>query len=107
MIFNRLFYKMVFYPRFFLLAEAVDPLSPYLFTLAVEILAIMIRNNKKIKGLRIDGLEIKLGQYADDTQIFLDGSEKALDSTLTVLKEFRSLSGLKIIMEKTKAVLIG
>ena len=84
-----------------------DPLSPYLFTLAEEILAIMIRNNTKIKGLRIDGLEIKLGQYADDTQIFLDESEEALDLTLKVLEEFRLLSGLKIIMEKTKAVWIG
>ena len=64
----------------------------------------MIRNNTKIKGLRIDGLEIKLGQYADDTQIFLDGSEEALDLTFEVLEELRLLSGLKIIMEKTKAV---
>ena len=101
---------MVFYPRFFSIGRGCrqgDPLSPYLFTLSVEIIAIMIRNNKKIKGLRIDGLEIKLGQYADGTQIFLDGSEEALDSTLTVLEEFRSLSGLKINMEKTKAVWIG
>ena len=84
-----------------------DPLSPCLFTLAVEILAIMIRNNTKIKGLRIDGLEIKLGQYADDNQIFLDGSEETLDLTLKVLEEFRLPSGLKINMEKTKAVWIG
>ena len=102
--------QKVFYSRFFSIGRGCrqgDPFSPYLFTLAEEILAIMIRNNKKIKGLRIDGLEIKLGQYADDTQIFLDGSEEALDSTLTVLEEFTSLSGLKINMEKTKAVWIG
>ena len=59
----------------------------------MEILAIMIGNNTKIKGLRIDGLEIKLGQYADDTQIFLDGSEEALDLILKVLEEFRLVSG--------------
>ena len=35
------------------------------------------------------------------TCIFLDGSEKALDSTITVFEEFRSLSGLNIIIEKT------
>ena len=50
---------------------------------------------------------IKLGQYADDIQIFSDRSEEALDLTLKVLEEFRLLSGLKIIMEKTKAVWIG
>ena len=75
MIFNRVFYKIAFYRRFSLLAEAIDTAThfhntPYLFTLAEEILAIMIRNNTKIKGLRIDGLEIKLSQYTDDTQIF-------------------------------------
>ena len=86
-----------------------DPLSPYLFTLAVGILAIMIRNNTKIKSLRINGLEIKLGQYADDTQIVLDGSEEALNLTLKVLEKIRLtlLSGLKINMEKKKAVWIG
>ena len=85
---------MVFYLRFSPIGRGCrqgEPLSPYLFTLAVERLAIMISNNNKIKGLRIDGLEIKLGQYGDDTQIFLDGSEEALDSTLTDLEEFRSL----------------
>ena len=44
-----------------------DPLSPYLFVLAVGILAHMIRVNKNIKGLKIMNQMIKLLQYADDT----------------------------------------
>ena len=44
-----------------------DPLSPYLFVLAVEILAHMIRVNKNIKGLKIINQMIKLLQCADDT----------------------------------------
>ena len=44
-----------------------DPLSPYLFITAVEILAIAIRNQENIKGITIDGVENKLLQLADDT----------------------------------------
>ena len=37
-----------------------DSLSPYIFILCVEILAIRIRNNKKIKGLNINNTDFKL-----------------------------------------------
>ena len=50
------------------------PLSPYLFILSVEILADAIRRNKEICGINVNGKEIKLSQYADDTTLILDGS---------------------------------
>ena len=43
-----------------------DPLSPYIFILCIEILAIMIRNNKDITGIKISEKEKKLSLYADD-----------------------------------------
>ena len=43
-----------------------DPLSPYLFILALETLLIQIRSDPPIKGFRIKHIEIKLSAYADD-----------------------------------------
>ena len=67
----------------------------------------MIRTNEDIKGVVINNKEYTLSQYADDTQIFLDGSEKSLRIALLILDKFYQLSGLKINIEKTKAVWVG
>ena len=48
-----------------------DPLSPYLFVLAVEILAIAVRQNTCIKGISIANRKTKLLQYSDDTTVIL------------------------------------
>lgn len=37
-----------------------DPISPYLVLLCAEVLGILIRNNKDIRGIKIDGVEYKL-----------------------------------------------
>ena len=82
-------------------------MSPFLFILCVEILGIMIRNNKNIKGIIINKKEHKLSQYADDTLFLLDGTSNSLNETLNVLSDFSNFSGLKINFEKTHAVWIG
>ena len=48
-----------------------DPLSPYLFIICLEILAINIRLNKKIEGILVDNDGIKLEIFADDMTAFL------------------------------------
>ena len=84
-----------------------DPLSPYLFIICAEFLSTVIRKNKKIKGIFANGEEFKVTQFADDTTIFLDGSEESLNSTLEELDRFAKISGLKINYDKTQLVWIG
>ena len=49
-----------------------DPLSPYLFIICLETLAISVRGNKNIQGILVDKEEIiKLEMFADDVTAFL------------------------------------
>ena len=43
-----------------------DPLSPYLFVVAIEILATSLGSNEHIEGIKIDNDEIKTLLYAND-----------------------------------------
>ena len=47
------------------------PLSPYLFNIVLEILAIAIRQHKGIKGIRIGKEEVKLSLFADDMIVYI------------------------------------
>ena len=84
-----------------------DPISPYLFILCVEILALKIRKEKAVKGFRLGDFEQKLDFYADDLTAYLDGSKSSLENIICILDKFRDLSGLKINLSKCKAVWIG
>ena len=84
-----------------------DPLSPYIFLLCAEILSLLIKANKDIKGIKIADITYKLWQFADDTTLLLDGSEKSLNETLKTLHQYASVSGLKVNASKTRAVWIG
>lgn len=67
----------------------------------------MIRQDANIKGYKINGIEFKVSQYADDTSLFLDGSEKSFSNCINILNEFKTYSGLKMNTEKTKIVWFG
>ena len=85
-----------------------DPSSPYLFLICAEILSLLIRNNENIKGIQINrDLTILLSQFADDTSLYLDGSELTFKETIKTLQLFESFSGLKMNTAKTQVVWIG
>ena len=83
-----------------------DPLSPYFFIVAVELLAIAIRKSDDIRGVRIGDTESKVIQHADDLTATLSDVESA-EALLTLLKHFETCSGLKVNYTKTEAMWIG
>ena len=83
-----------------------DPLSPYLFLLAVETLAISVRENVEIKGIVIEQQETKLLQYADDTTAVLADIESA-HILFQLLENFKNISGLKVNSSKTEGMWLG
>ena len=77
-----------------------DPLSPYLFVVCAEILAILVRQHVGIKGITIGNVEFLVSQYADDTSFILDGSQESLENCMKVLKLYAKASGLCVNIEK-------
>ena len=84
-----------------------DPISPYIFLLCVEILSILIKNNKNIKGIKVGNKEFVISQYADDTSLILDGSKTSLKFSLLTLKFYAKISGLGVNVDKTSVIWIG
>ena len=83
------------------------PLSPYIFLICAEMLGCLITKNQMISGIVIDNIECKISQYADDSTVILDGSNRSLLQTLETLDLFERMSGLKVNEEKTNVVYIG
>ena len=84
-----------------------DPLSPYLFILAIEPLAIDIKSSNNIKGIKIENAQCKIRQYADDTFLLLEEGDNSLQECLNTFQEFYHCSGLKMNTEKTQVAWIG
>ena len=89
-----------------------DPLSPILFNIVVDMLAIILNRAKQeglIRGiiphLIDDGLSIL--QYADDTVIFLDHDIDLAKNMKLLLYVFEQLSGLKINYHKSDILCFG
>ena len=82
-----------------------DPLSPYLFLIALETLAIRIRNSKEILGIKIKEQEFKLSLYADDFCSFCPDI-KSINKLFDILEQFHKCSSLKFNHEKTEILKI-
>ena len=98
-----------FSTNYFALSRGVRqgcPLSPYLFILAVELLACKIRQDKEIQGINIFQREFKISQFADDTTL-LNKNSNSVRRAITVLDNFGGISGLRLNPSKTKALWLG
>ena len=83
------------------------PLSPYLFLLCAEIFGIGFRNNVNITGMTVNEIEEKLAQFADDTQLLLNGTNQSLNESITMLEVFETISGMKVNFDKSEIAKLG
>lgn len=83
------------------------PLSPLLFALAIEPLAISIRNNSLIRPISIGGEQHKISLYADDIAIFMSDPEQSVPHLLKLINYFGDVSGYTINWQKSVFVPLG
>ena len=96
---------------FFCLTRGVRqgcPLSPLLYVLVSEVLAVNIRCNPRISGLAIPGLSplSPISQYADDTSLTLS-SDDAIKASLETYDLYERASGSKLNRSKSKGLWLG
>lgn len=72
------------------------PLSPLLYVLAVEHLAIAIRNNRDIQGIKIGDTEYKMSEYADDLLLYITNPLVTLPNLIQEFKRFGEVSNFKV-----------
>ena len=82
-------------------------LSGPIFLYPGEILALRIKKNPDIIGVTINGIEEKLGQYADDTNVWSKYCEASLNQIIDKLETLYKNTGLKVNYEKTTLYKIG
>ena len=83
------------------------PLSPLLFALAIEPLAVAIRMEPSIYGLQVGERCHKITLYADDVLVFLCHPETSVPALLKMINVFSKFSGYKINLKKSEAMPLG
>lgn len=82
------------------------PLSAILFILCVEILALKLNCNKKIRGFSFKNTELKISQYADDSTLLLNDFV-SFEEALKVVSNFSDIAGPKLNLAKSEGLLLG
>ncbi|KAK6169457.1 hypothetical protein SNE40_020510 [Patella caerulea] len=83
------------------------PLSPYLFILCAKIFSSIITKEPLIAGINVNENNIKKSQLAEDTTHFLDGKLNTLEKVLSIMEEFKIVSGLKANYDKCEIAPLG
>ena len=62
---------------------------------------------KYIKGILIGETEYTISQYADDTEIMLEGDKNSFEETVKIINTFGNKSGLFLNAGKTSGIWLG
>lgn len=81
-------------------------LSALLYVLASEVLAIEIRNNRRIKGFKYKNVEFKLQQYADDIMTVVVDLE-SIEVIFEVFRRYELATNARLNKTKTEALWVG
>ncbi|KAK7800210.1 hypothetical protein U0070_017973 [Myodes glareolus] len=81
------------------------PLSPYLFNIVLEVLAIAIRQHKGIKGIQIGKDEVKLSLFADDMIVYISDPKNSTKELRQLINTFSNVAGYKTNSKKSIALL--
>ena len=81
------------------------PLSPLLFSIVLEVLAMAIREEKETKEIQIGKKEVKLSLFADDMMLYIENPKDATRKLLELINEFGKVAGYKINAQKSLAFL--
>ena len=81
------------------------PLSPLLFNIVLEVLAMAIREEKEIKGIQIGKEEVKVSLFANDMILYIENPKDVTRKLLELINEFGKVAGYKINEQKSLAFL--
>ena len=81
------------------------PLSPLLFNIVLEVLAMAIREEKETKEIQIGTEEVKLSLFADDMVLYIENPKHAIRKILELINEFGKVAGYKINAQKALSFL--
>uniref|UniRef100_A0A3P9DFP2 Reverse transcriptase domain-containing protein n=1 Tax=Maylandia zebra TaxID=106582 RepID=A0A3P9DFP2_9CICH len=84
-----------------------SPLSPLIFALFLEPLAIALRECKKIRGVDLGQEEHKTFLYADDILLISTNPEQAVPAISSIIDSFSVISGYTINWSKSEAMPIS
>ena len=83
------------------------PLSPLLFILAIEPLAMSIRNDANLSGIAIGDYEHRISLYADDVILFLSNLSNSVQTVLHLINRFGQFSGYSINNAKSSILFLN
>lgn len=78
------------------------PLSPLLFAIAIEPLALWLRSEIRFEGLTRSDTLHKVSLYADDLLLYISNPSTSLPAILNILEQFGAYSGYKLNYQKSE-----